>query len=410
MPKRRLTEEWIAEQRPPERSKIDYFDAGMPGLILRNNYGGRMTWCVLHYVKKNDGNGKSKTIPTTKKIGKWPNLSLKEARQLAKRFDPHQAAKDARDRQASRTFQDVAEHWIVEHVEGQGLRTAKETVRHLTRYVFPQWNGRAIRDLRRIDIKDLERHIAHNHGRTQAEAVLRTVHSLMAWHSDQDEDFRIPFAPRRRGQRPADDRARSRYLDDEEIRQLWTACAQCGIYGALTRLLLLTGQRLRKVAEIRWDDLDSHGVWTIRTERREKGHAGKIKLPGLALQLIGDLPRVEGNPHIFPAARGSGPLNAFAELKRAIDAKLPANMPPWVLHDLRRTARSLLARERLRVPDHIAERLLGHQLQGVQRVYNRHPYFEEKSEALAKLADEVTRIVNPPSDNIVALRRARRRR
>jgi hypothetical protein len=127
MTKRRLTEEFLQELRPPETGKVDFYDAGMPGLILRNNYGGRMSWCVLHYVKKTDGNGKPKTIPTTKKIGKWPNLSLKEARQLTKRFDPQQAAKDARDRQASRTFQDVAEHWIVEHVEGQGLRTAKET-------------------------------------------------------------------------------------------------------------------------------------------------------------------------------------------------------------------------------------------------------------------------------------------
>jgi integrase len=103
-------------------------------------------------------------------------------------------------------------------------------------------------------------------------------------------------------------------------------------------------------------------------------------------------------------------VKAFDELKRTIDSKLPENMPPWVLHDLRRTARSLLARERLRVPDHIAERLLGHQLRGVQRVYNRHPYFEEKSEALAKLADEVTRIVSPPEGNVVNLRRPRRRR
>jgi integrase len=411
MPKQRLTEEFIAELRPPERSKVDYFDAGMPGLILRNNYGGRMTWCVLHYVKGTDGNGKPKTIPTTKKIGKWPNITLKEARQLAKRFDPHQAEKDARDRQASRTFEDVARAWLVEHVEGQGLRSGKEMVRHLTRYVFPQWNGRAIRDLRRIDVKDLERHISVNHGQTQSEAVLRTVRSLMTWYGEEDEEFRIPFAPRRRSHRQIEDRARSRYLDDEEIRQLWKVCEQCGMYGALTKLLLLTGQRLRKVAHLQWDDLDSNGVWTIRTERREKGHAGKIKLPALALELIRGLPRVDGNPHVFPAVRGSGPMNSFQELKQALDQKLPPNMPAWVLHDLRRTARSLLARERLRVPDHIAERLLGHQLQGVQRVYNRHPYFEEKSEALAKLADEITRIVSPPEGNVVTLpRRGRRAR
>jgi hypothetical protein len=121
------------------------------------------------------------------------------------------------------------------HVEGQGLRTKPEIVRQLTKYVFPRWNGRAIRDLRRIDIKDLERHISVNHGRTQAEAVLRTLRSLMTRYGEDDEDFRIPFAPRRRGQRSIEDRARSRYLDDEEIRQLWKACEQCGMYGTLTK-------------------------------------------------------------------------------------------------------------------------------------------------------------------------------
>jgi integrase len=146
-----------------------------------------------------------------------------------------------------------------------------------TRYVYPSWKDRAIRDLRRIDVKDLERHISVNHGQTQSEAVLRTVRSLMAWYSsEQDEDFRIPFAPRRRSHRQIEERARSRYLDDEEIRQLWTACGQCEMYGVLTKLLLLTGQRLRKVAHLQWDDIDSHGVWTISTERREKGRQSQI--------------------------------------------------------------------------------------------------------------------------------------
>jgi hypothetical protein len=37
---------------------------------------------------------------------------------------------------------------------------------------------------------------------------------------------------------------------------------------------------------------------------------------------------------------------------------------------------------KIHVPDYIAERTLGHQLTGVQAIYNRHPYFEEKSEAV----------------------------
>jgi integrase len=114
------------------------------------------------------------------------------------------------------------------------------------------------------------------------------------------------------------------------------------------------------------------------------------------------LPRVDGNPHVFPAARGFGPINSFGELKQAIDARLPATMRPWVLHDLRRTARSMLAR--LGTPDHVAERVLGHQLQGVLATYNRHDYFSEMSGALARLAELVERTVNPGA-NVVPLRR-----
>ena len=56
----------------------------------------------------------------------------------------------------------------------------------------------------------------------------------------------------------------------------------------------------------------------------------------------------------------------------------------WVVHDLRRTARSLMSRAGVR-PD-IAERVLGHAISGVEGIYDRHDYRAEKAEALAKLA------------------------
>jgi len=415
MPKANFTEDFLqrlSREPPPAGKKLDYFDKSYRRLLVRHNYGGKITFCALHFIDGVDRHGKPKKIPSTKQLGMWPNLTLKEAWEKSRKFDPQQAAKDARERAATRTFQQVAETWIAEHVDGgeRPLRSRAEIVRQLTKYVYPQWSGRAIRDLRRIDVKDLLRKIDREHGPSMADYVLRTVRSLMMWYAEEDEDFRVPIVRPRRDRRSRENRARDRYLDDEEIRQLWHACEQCGMYGILTKLLLLTGQRLRKVAHMQWSDLSKDGVWTIRTEPGEKGNAGAVQLPASALALIHALPRVEGNPHVFPAAHGLGPTSSFTDLKRATDQRLPPNMTPWVLHDLRRTARSLLARERLKVPDHIAERVLGHSLQGVQKIYNRHPYFEEKSEALAKLADEVERIVNPPQDNVVALRRSGRTR
>jgi hypothetical protein len=73
---------------------------------------------------------------------------------------------------------------------------------------------------------------------------------------------------------------------------------------------------------------------------------------------------------------------------------MPSDMPPWVLHDLRRTARSLLSWEGVR-PD-ISERVLGHAIGGVEGVYDRHHYTEERAKSLQALADKIASIVDPP--------------
>jgi hypothetical protein len=73
------------------------------------------------------------------------------------------------------------------------------------------------------------------------------------------------------------------------------------------------------------------------------------------------------------------------------------------LHDLRRTARSLMSRAG--VPSEHAERVLGHIIPGVEGTYNRHAYSDEKAVALARLAALIETIINPPADsNVVVLR------
>ena len=93
-----------------------------------------------------------------------------------------------------------------------------------------------------------------------------------------------------------------------------------------------------------------------------KGYSGKLKLPEMALDLIAAQPRIAGNPYVFPG-RGDGPFNSWSQRKDELDEKLP-DMEPWVIHDLRRTARSLMSRAG--VLPHIAERVLGHAIQGLK--------------------------------------------
>jgi len=99
-------------------------------------------------------------------------------------------------------------------------------------------------------------------------------------------------------------------------------------------------------------------------------------------------------------------MSASGMFKAKFDARLPSAMPDWRLHDLRRTARSLMSRAKVSSKD--AERVMGHSLPGVEGTYDRYAYFDEKSEALQRLADLIDGIVHP-RENIVPMTKGRMR-
>ena len=392
MPKKHLTEASVAKLKPPATGHLDYFDTGMPGLVLRLNSGGSKTWCALHYLKKSK-DGKRVTVPTTRKLGRYPHLKLKEARDRARIFlaDPQKALAQA----GSGSFHEVAETFIKRHVAASKLRSQPEIERCLAKYIYPAWAHRPFREIKRGDVADLLDGIQDRHGARQADLVLAIIRKMANWYATRTDDYVSPVV---RGMRRSNgsERKGKRILDDDEIRALWNADA--GTFGGLVKVLLLTAQRRDKVATMKWDDI-SDDTWTIVSAEREKGNAGSLRLPPLALDIIQAQPRIAGNPYVF-VGRGSGPFNSFAQRKDELDAKLP-DMPPWVLHDLRRTARSLMSKAGVQ-RDH-AERVLGHAIPGVEGVYDRHPYADEKADALLRLAAQVERILNPPADNVVAL-------
>src|SRR5262249_34510033 len=90
--------------------------------------------------------------------------------------------------------------------------------------------------------------------------------------------------------------------------------------------------------------------------------------------------------------------HSYSSGKEELEAKMP-KIEQWGLHDLRRTARSLMARAGVR-PDH-AERVLGHAIRGVEGVYGRHSYKAEKAQALNALANMIRSILNPQEESNV---------
>ena len=142
----------MAKLNPPASGQVDYYDAGMPGLVLRVNYGGAKVWRALYYLKKFDKDGKIITVPTTHKLGRYPHLKLKQAREQARQFleDPQQALAQADEG----SFREVAENFIKRHVEHEKLRSQPEIERVLRKYIYPKWEARPFREIRRSDVTD----------------------------------------------------------------------------------------------------------------------------------------------------------------------------------------------------------------------------------------------------------------
>ena len=178
------------------------------------------------------------------------------------------------------------------------------------------------------------------------------------------------------------------------------------------RFLLLTAARRNEAAAMAWGEVEKNGGWTLPAARNKTKEDFIRPLSKMARDILDDQPAIDGNPYVFTTGRAwlSGFSKAKKDFDKAVLAELlkhDANAKPlsnWTLHDLRRTARSLLSRAGVS-SDH-AERCLGHALPGVRGVYDRHEYHDEKQQAFEALAAQIERIVNPPADNVVAFQKA----
>jgi integrase len=397
MARQRLTDTKIAALRPAAKRRL-VADPECPGLYVRITPAGSRSFTVV----ARDPHGAQvwrEVKGAVVGVDKIADVREK-AREAIKRIKVGKDAFPPPPPKAD-TFKAVAENYLKRHVRANGLRSAAEIERCLNVYVYPSWGERVFTEIRRTDVAKLLDVIEEENGPRQADYVLAIIRGIMNWYASRSDDYLSPIVRRMARTKPAE-RKRERILTDDELRRLWPILDARGSFGALLQIALLTGQRREKVAAMRWADVSVDGVWTIPAEAREKGNAGSLTLPEMALEIVRAQKRIEGNPYVFPG-RGEGHFAGFSPCKRALDEKIAEGgaMAPWVIHDLRRAARSLLSRAGVR-PD-ISERVLGHIIPGVEGVYDRHSYDAEKKDALERLAALVGLILNPPADNVAQL-------
>lgn len=396
MPQARLTETLVKTAKAgPGTERTIFWDQSLPGFGLMVTGAGHRSFVVQY---RSAGDSKRMTLNG--------QLTLKDARKearaylgsVAKGSDPL-AERRKQAAAATNTLRSIAEEYL--RRESGRLRTIGERRACFERLVYPKLGARQIDTIKRSEINALLDRVEDENGASMADHILAYLRRLLNWHASRSDEFRSPIV-RGMARTSSKDRARARILDDAELKAIWHAAeGATGPFGTFLQFLLLTGARRSEAAGMTWGELDGDD-WTLPASRN-KVKVDLIRPLSPAAQAVLDkIPRIGERGFVFTTG-GDCPIGGFSKFKRNFDET--CGVTGWTLHDLRRTARSLMSRAGVDA-DH-AERALGHVIAGVRGVYDRHEFREEKHRAFAALAMLVERIVNP-QPSVVPLERHRR--
>jgi integrase len=425
---RKLSPTFVASQKRAAPGKRDeYRDTEVRGFALRVTDRGAKS-----YVMNLRWPGGKMSIRRT--VGDAGVMSLADARKKARSWlelaergiDPEVARKqreieEARDRAV--TFEAVAEDFIAEALAGK--RRGAADAREIRREIIPIWGKRPVASITRDDVLELIEAIKERGHTPTARLVLSHVKRIFAWACNQKSTRYGPLnspadivsAKRLLGEK----KPRQRHLSNDELRALWRACLRIGYpCGDAVRLLLLTGGRREEIAAARWRELDQHKmVLTIPPERFKSDAEHLMPLSSSAAELVQSLPRFGEGDHMFTTTMGAKAINGWSKAKEEIDRHMlhtlqeiasergddtgELKLEPWVLHDLRHTIRTRMAE--LRVPENVAETIIGHGKKGMGRVYDQHHYEPEMREALEAWAEMLRGIVIGASPKVIPMER-----
>jgi integrase len=428
--KRKLTDRYLKSLPPAEPGRRPiYWDSSLPGFCVRITDKGRKSF----YVGKRP-RGATQLLWTL--IGHYPDITpddargkahqvlklLNEGKRPAEEFTrQREAAREAKRLAAANSFGALAELYIKRKLPA--LRSRVQTEQIIRQRLIVAWGERPLAELKRRDVVELlervidsrrvlpgTRRVAEG-GVEAARRVLSTASAVFSYAVGRD---RIEVNPCSRVDKKAifgEPVKRERVLDDRELQLLWAAAAAEGVaaYGILIKALLLSGQRLREIAEMRWSEIDlAQRMLVIPKERMKAKREHKVPLSDRLVDLLETLPRFHGKADYVFTLNGSKPISSFDRLKLRLDRHITehngAAIPLWTLHDLRRTARTGLSRTG--TAPFIAELVIAHVQGGVHATYDKYTYDGDKRSALLRWEQLLLSIVEPPPSNVVPLRRA----
>lgn len=383
-----------------------YGDGG--GLYLMIPKSGAPYWMLRFTLHK-----KRKALT----LGKQAHLSLADVRTTAEEFkkkirngDNPIAERKQEEQVLIRTVQDLFDDWYQELASR--LKHPQIPKRIFTKEVSPLIGQHGLQKVTPLDVRSIIKKVAASNRPSIANDTLMYLKQLFNHGIKLGLITYNPASAFGVNDAGGIEQSRSRALSLDELthafgvfrdnrdsfaRDNYLACA----------LLVTLGVRKSELTESTWSEFDlDKGVWELPDNRSKSGVAITIPVPPQAIIWLRELHvRACGSDYVFPSRRASKhPHMGSDTLNRAISklfGREPGRkqQPPnrmgelehFTVHDLRRTCRSLLAAQG--VPGHVAERCLNHKLKGVEGVYDRYDYFEERKAALCQLAESLILVI-----------------
>ena len=271
---------------------------------------------------------------------------------------------------------------MAEFLSQKRHNTRANWTRILEKDVKPGWGNKQFRDITPDDALALFNAKAKRWPK-QADEVRKVLRRLCSWavseriitaDADPTKDV-AKRVPKRQN--------RERFLNDEELKIFWLACGRLGWpFGSAFKLLALTAQRREEIGAAGWREFKGE-TWTVPGARTKNGKANIVHLSKQAVAVLATVPKTGD---LLFASRGTAP-SGYSKAKNRLDSYMNeiagAPVEAWVLHDLRRTTTTGMAR--LGIAPHVADRVLNHTagtISGVAKVYNQFDYLEEREMAL----------------------------
>ena len=398
MPKLKFTARGIEAIKPPKAGQVDYWDASLPGFILRVSYAGRKTWGVVY---RHEDRKRRLTL------GTYPSFSLADAREkasdalrdVAHGNDPAEVKSTGRK---AETLGELAAEYVEKHAKKK-KRSWRMDELAFERDILPRFRHRKAASITRKEVVRLLDDIVERGAPIQANRVLEILRKAYNWAISRDI---VTYNPCIGIERPADETARDRVLTDDEIRAVWAALAdEEPAIAAAYKLRLLTAQRGQEVETMRLEDIDRESDWwTIPGEQAKNEKSHRVPLSTQTIEILDELlagdERSEG--WVFRAPLRDGPMTMMWKTKKDIAKRAGVEFVP---HDLRRSAASKMTG--MGIPRLTVSKLLNHAEAGITKVYDRHSYDPEKRQALEAWGARVEEIVTgkEADDKVVPLRK-----